>query len=1251
MSSTRVTFPDEPHFRQLRSLLWADQSRARASVMVGAGMSRNAIPLQPNAPPMPLWGELAEAMAAEVWPDSPKRRSMDSLLLAEYFDRLHKRTALDNFLQRHLRDTEFLPGRLHVLLMALPWADVFTTNYDTLLERACHKVLERRYSVVVNQSDLSNARQPRIVKLNGSFPSHRPLIITQEDFRTYPSKFAAFVNTVQQSIMETAVCMIGFSGNDPNFQAWTGWVRDNLGTAAPPLYHCDVLDLDMAQRSYYESRNIRPIDLGPVFPVGAVPSNRRRAAALEWFLLSLAEDAPVDIASWPHLSRRKPALPMVEALSSVLAESSKDRGKPQVAKPAVHQPRSATAWEPTDDLPPLVAATPLDPTQTDTVELPSAATAIDKLRRSYPGWLVASTIPALARAIPDWVRPLTDASAHPSPAELAAVGWTMDVAGWPWPDTFLARVEGALDGLAPSSLDADALALVRALVREARERDEPERFEKWMTVLATATSGSPVAVAQWWLERAKFHLSRLELAEAARALLCVTTQPSHPFLDVERAAMLFELGQVEQAAAISAEAVDQLRRHSEAHRSHPRSLGEEATALDLAMAAMFSISFSARAGYARRDELAKSGADPREAIKRLGIELGEEQARTETLSKDFDPGAWTKSFQRRYGDHSVRPHKVLRAIDVSAQLPTSHKAHVTAAALAIAAERPGTAFVHLTRVGAELDGAFSRNQVLALPADAVGILWRRCARFIEATLESDWTEIGGIDENLRNNCLSNAIDLISRLTIRADADMIAEGLKLACALFESRPFRGVWQLHGVLADLFARLFLAMPLDDQAKALPSLTALSIPQTDEIKHQQSWTDPSSLVAPLGQRLAARREELSDVAIRLATVLRNGDGLAQAAAVSRLDALDRGGGLSDAAKLAYVDALWSHADADGGIPVIQGFSLHLGLLVSAGYPDALARFKSWALGDSLPVLFSTQTQLGRTLRQSQSHWVARHMRALERATLLPWSEGDHVPALVDWTQAEAVILLEKLASWSEDLRTALPEGSPDLSERDVDVVNDVGEFVSRVIVPRVDGGDGGIRKLLDSINATLVELKCVPPSMHPTWLAVNPEAPVDSDLRADLTSEHVEAVRRAIGWVYEWVTFAKGGRIPPPPGDLVDHIFLLASLAPAPARALAFSTAYSFYVDDPSSLTDQRRGWITVALERLFRARSGPIVDTSVAFTGDLKAAAARLATALAIREPSAEPWQTLRAMASSDAYPEVRRACEEVEEELS
>ena len=72
------------------------------------------------------------------------------------------------------------------------------------------------------------ASRPRIVKLHGSLPAQFPLIVTEEDYRTYPTKFAPFVNTVQQAMMETVFLLIGFSGDDPNFLNWSGWVRDNL---------------------------------------------------------------------------------------------------------------------------------------------------------------------------------------------------------------------------------------------------------------------------------------------------------------------------------------------------------------------------------------------------------------------------------------------------------------------------------------------------------------------------------------------------------------------------------------------------------------------------------------------------------------------------------------------------------------------------------------------------------------------------------------------------------------------------------------------------------------------------------------------------------------------------------------------------------------------------------------------------------------------------------------------------------------
>jgi hypothetical protein len=216
---------------------------------------------------------------------------------------------LADLVRREIPDEDYDPGPIHQRLLSLPWADVFSTNYDTLLERTRRLVPERHYELVLVPADIPGRVQPRIVKLHGTFPSHRPFILSQEHFRTYPRQFAPFVNMLRQAIMESTLCLIGFSGDDPNFQAWSGWVRDELGPDAPPIYLCGLLHLTTAQRMVFERRNIRAIDLAPLFPVSAgVSADRRHTMAIEWFLLSLQAAEPPNPLRWPHGSRVPPTV-------------------------------------------------------------------------------------------------------------------------------------------------------------------------------------------------------------------------------------------------------------------------------------------------------------------------------------------------------------------------------------------------------------------------------------------------------------------------------------------------------------------------------------------------------------------------------------------------------------------------------------------------------------------------------------------------------------------------------------------------------------------------------------------------------------------------------------------------------------------------------------------------------------------------------------------------------------------------------
>lgn len=247
-----------------------------AALFIGAGFSLNADKATPDVPNMPLWKDLAEKFKDKLGGSE----DTDPLTLAENVEIAYGRHELDQLLLDSINDADYLPSPLYNDLLRLPWSDVFTTNYDTLLERAAEKVIGQPYKVITNKSDLvGSSGRSRIVKLHGSFPSQRPFIITSEDYRTYPTKFAPFVNTVQQSMLENTLCLIGFSGTDPNFNNWVGWIRDNLGDEnAPQIYLLTHKHLPDVQQQRLRKRNIIVVELQECFPDIKQPYEIYRAA-------------------------------------------------------------------------------------------------------------------------------------------------------------------------------------------------------------------------------------------------------------------------------------------------------------------------------------------------------------------------------------------------------------------------------------------------------------------------------------------------------------------------------------------------------------------------------------------------------------------------------------------------------------------------------------------------------------------------------------------------------------------------------------------------------------------------------------------------------------------------------------------------------------------------------------------------------------------------------------------------------------
>ena len=163
--------------------------------MVGAGFRLNAAPIGCGIRNMPTWATLIEKLVDDLYPPDDKAvaRQRDSALmstkaasgmqrLAAEYEAADGRDRLEQRLIDFVPDLSFEPSPLHRSLLTLPWRDVFTTNWDTLIERAARRLPERGYQIIATPSELSRSGQPRIVKLHGTIPHVRPAIGLRQAF-------------------------------------------------------------------------------------------------------------------------------------------------------------------------------------------------------------------------------------------------------------------------------------------------------------------------------------------------------------------------------------------------------------------------------------------------------------------------------------------------------------------------------------------------------------------------------------------------------------------------------------------------------------------------------------------------------------------------------------------------------------------------------------------------------------------------------------------------------------------------------------------------------------------------------------------------------------------------------------------------------------------------------------------------------------------------------------------------------------
>ncbi|QXX74608.1 SIR2 family protein [Methylovirgula sp. HY1] len=914
---------------RLARSLWRNGESRGAALLVGAGFSRFANLAAADTSKPPVWNDLRMRMAAEIYSGVPENKiPSDPLRLAEEYQALLGRAAVDDFIRSQVLDHAWEPSETHDELMRLPWSDVLTTNWDSLLERAARSVGEIGYEPVLVESDIARAKSPRIIKLHGNVPTG-PFIFTEEDYRTYPVQHAPFVNLARQIFLENELCLIGFSGNDPNFLQWSGWVRDNLGASTRRIYLVGILDLHPATRRLLEARKVAPVDLAPL--VEGLDSNHRHIAAIKQLINFLHEAKPVPAYAWT---------PGVRLDSAPGTPDEFQRRHRDLAYAANLLDGAALQWQ--------------------------------AERESYPGWIVC---PYEKRSA---IRHGTDVTPMPSREILARLNtqrqhrilyelaWRFEVSFWSIP-TFLFELFHAVATPMPNSglSSHEHLTIATILLRTARESGNQEKFNQISQMIEQHSEVASDFRAAVTYQKCLWHRDHLDFANLSNELQQLSG--SDPIWGLRRAGLHCELIEYDKANDLIVATLNDLRKRQRQDRKSLWVLSRRAWAQFLDRASDRGFRFAQKevqSGTRYEDwplEFKATKSDPWDELRYAEDEIAEAHRKQSETAFDikphFDAGTYTEQGEGiQFSSWTVQlPSYGLGRLTDSIGVPvtfawTSILATAFKNAATLEFEPTEAWYLFLLRILRNhedplIDQFLNRVAVAKLANETVSALTERLTNAVafwrRRTIKTDPSSGRKIFDTRVIEKLRVLIEVLSRLAIRLAPEKARPLYDLALGVVRDADLRHMWLLQPV-DHLLQRSGEAMPKELRAELVPS--AIEFPIQGEIGMsvpEREWPTPVSHIANCPLRRNAKEAVWSVRIQQLISATRTGDSASRPDAALRLCFLDDARLLSAAEQESFGQALWAQQDPEKHIPNNTHLLAHVFLRVAAPDPDAAARY----------------------------------------------------------------------------------------------------------------------------------------------------------------------------------------------------------------------------------------------------------------------------------------------------------------------